>query len=371
MRKLLGLWGLILLLLVPVSSWAKVPAAFRSDIAALGMGGAFVAAGDRAGAMFYNPALLSKVRFDLSIPSLRLEMDTDLVDMLNFVGDNQEKFVKFDSLTYQERQEFLNDVAKYDDLWMATRVSPLLNLVIAHIGVAAYNVTDIKLKVDKGIYTPRVMADVRSDIVYAIGYGGKFPMVDTPGLKLGALVKVINRSESGSIKISAADLGNTEDIIQEALDSLSTPKVGFGLDVGALYKASPVLDVGVVFQDLIAGIEGDWPPINFKVGLAYRPLAAIPLLPLAKSILLAADVEDLFNYEGNSFFNKVHLGAQLKLPFFPFTFRAGINQGYPTLGLGLNLLLIKVDYAYYSQELGDAPGVVRDSNHALQIKVGW
>lgn len=196
-------------------------------------------------------------------------------------------------------------------------------------------------------------------------------MVAVPGLKLGVVWKIISRSETGLIKISAADLGSTGDITEEALDSLSTPKTGFGLDVGALYKLSPMLDVGVVFQDLIADIEGDSPPINFKVGVAYRPMGGIPMFPFSKSLLLAADVEDLFNYGGDSFFNKVHLGAQLKLPFFPFTFRAGINQGYPTFGLGLNLLLIKVDYAYYSQELGDAPGTIRDSNHALQVKVGW
>jgi hypothetical protein len=51
---------------------------------------------------------------------------------------------------------------------------------------------------------------------------------------------------------------------------------------------------------------------------------------------------------------KIHLGTELSLPIIDL--RAGINQGYMTYGIGINLLVFRIDAATYTEELGAYTG---------------
>ena len=56
---------------------------------------------------------------------------------------------------------------------------------------------------------------------------------------------------------------------------------------------------------------------------------------------------------------RTHLGAETKLTRI-FSIRAGLNQGYLTAGLGIDLPVVKVDLATYGEELGGNAGVLED-----------
>ena len=53
--------------------------------------------------------------------------------------------------------------------------------------------------------------------------------------------------------------------------------------------------------------------------------------------------------------------------------RAGLNQGYYTLGVGADLGFLRVDAATYGVELGVYPGQLEDRRYILQIstKLGF
>jgi hypothetical protein len=65
---------------------------------------------------------------------------------------------------------------------------------------------------------------------------------------------------------------------------------------------------------------------------------------------------------------KVHAGAELK--FFKFiALRAGMNQGYLTMGAGIDLILFELDAALFTQEVGSFPGDKARSGISLQAAV--
>ena len=68
---------------------------------------------------------------------------------------------------------------------------------------------------------------------------------------------------------------------------------------------------------------------------------------------------------GETLYTKLHFGAEYKL--FIFIARFGFNQGYPTIGFGLNALPLKFDYAYYTDELGMYAGQNPSSKHMITL----
>jgi hypothetical protein len=59
------------------------------------------------------------------------------------------------------------------------------------------------------------------------------------------------------------------------------------------------------------------------------------------------------------------MGAEYRWWFLRF--RGGASEGYPTFGLGLDIPLLKIDYAYYSRELGRLAGDIREQNHVISL----
>ena len=362
-----------LLLLFPVEdTWSGVDSpVFRPDMKALGMGGAFLAAADNANALIYNPALLSRTGFDLLIPSLRFHLDNDFLDVANFVVDHRDDFALFDTLysghmdssSIEELDEFLEEMTPYENRWGKTRFAPMFSLSLHNFGFGIFNTTDIWIKADRGIYNPRVYGQAISNLVFLTGYAQPIRHNVTVGLT----GKYISRRRSGLIKIAASDLDGTNEVLMPAYDQLKTEDKGCGLDLGVLYTHRPHLNFGFVLHDAIGWIGSEHVRKNLKAGVAYQ-WQAFPLLPFKKSVV-AADIEDLLFTTGDTFFKRIHFGAATS--FLVFGLRAGFNQGYPSVGVGLNLLIFKIDYAYYGEELSPYPGQEAEWYHTLQLAIGW
>lgn len=102
-------------------------------------------------------------------------------------------------------------------------------------------------------------------------------------------------------------------------------------------------------------------PMRLNLGLAYNPdLKGVskvldPSLSLDYKVNLT-DSGELESFERSSdFLSNLSIGADLRLLSF-INLRGGLNQGYLTLGLGVDLLFIEVNAAMYSWELGGEPG---------------
>jgi len=115
----------------------------------------------------------------------------------------------------------------------------------------------------------------------------------------------------------------------------------------------------VTVQDLIGSHDG-WVKPNLIAGIAYQ---------YSKRLLLCADMNDWFNTQGVGFFQKLNMGAEFRLPIL-LDIRAGVHQGYPTFGLGLRLMILKLDYAYFGNEGGILPGQIQEYSHRFGITIG-
>ena len=98
--------------------------------------------------------------------------------------------------------------------------------------------------------------------------------------------------------------------------------------------------------------EGEYlVPMRVNLGAAWHPD-----LGRMKSFIdpvFHADVQDIVGglQEGRSFWTFLHLGAEVELLKL-FELRAGLNQGWFTVGAGLELLVLDVNLAFFTRELG-------------------
>ena len=329
---------------------------------ALGMGNARIAGGFNYNGFVDNPALLSRVRYvRFSIVNIPIGVNDDLVDMSKFIEDNSNNFADFDSLSIQEKQAFLDDIEEYDSKWGRLNVAPMIdvaaNIMGFGVGLAVFNTTDVALKVDKGIYEPRVWGEGRSNIAVVIGMAKPVFML-YPGLTLGMNIKFLERRKASLFQVPASDLGNISDTIKPITDEVKNDtNKHIALDFGALLDLPLIgTEVGATLQSI-----GDGRGASLDLGVAKRMWD--------DRLTLLADYIDFLDNNRENVFSKIHFGAELNA--MPFALRAGISKGYPALGLGLNFQVIDIDAAYYTEELSKGPGGNDEGRYVVQVKVGW
>lgn len=127
---------------------------------------------------------------------------------------------------------------------------------------------------------------------------------------------------------------------------------GIGIDLGVLIKKDENLKFGVSFQNILpegtkikwSGGAEDKIPINFKLGVAYKIKNQNSKI---KNLLLALDLDKTKNKDA-----VFHLGCEYSINE-NVKLRAGSDDGYGALGLGLNLSKYRLDYSYSVHTLGD------------------
>jgi hypothetical protein len=325
---------------------------FRPEIRALGMGGAYIAAGRNGGAFHYNPALLNQSHTDVSLSSM-IGVDQNVSKAFNYVDDNSNKFQNFDNLTQTEETKLFNDLTPFDGEKVKLRFTNTFNIVTHNFGLAVYGVVRAGIGVDKGIFEPRVLADGTADIVVMLGLAKSV----SENTAIGVNIKTINRRSVDDFQVGFT---RVDKVFDDTIDSLKVSDTGFALDIGLLHRLSDRTNFGLVVQDAYGKVGNDKFPMNIKAGLATNPIS---------KLTLALDVVDLLNKDGVSIGNRIFMGGEFRVPLF--SFRGGFYQGYPTLGAGLNIKILKIDYAFYRIENGRRAGLDGRSQHEVQVKLGW
>ena len=155
--------------------------------------------------------------------------------------------------------------------------------------------------------------------------------------------------------------------------------VGFGLavDLGARIDLGRVFSVGVAVRDIstkqkfaqstvsevLAG--GDLPtgtqveyPVypNVTVGASFSPIPE-SLKPII-DVTLIAEIQDPVKViqDKSSAWNLFHIGAETELLGGFLALRAGLNKGWISMGVGLDLLALELNLAVFTEELGPRPG---------------
>jgi len=326
------------------------------SVAAMGMGGSYTAYPRDATMTVTNPALLNRAKFHLTILSFPIGMDNEIFEFVDFVKKHSEDLENYETLSPQEKEELLHDAEPFDDKWYHVNTNAFMGLTVpaANFGAAIYNDMLTGAKIDQGIILPAVGLKGYSDLGIAFAKG--FNFMD---FEAGLGLRFYQRSSFTPIRVSANDIGSMTDILSEGLEELEDKKSGFGIDAGVIRTINDKLDLAVTVQDLIGSHDG-WVKPNLITGIAYQA---------TEELLLCADMNDWFNTQGVGFFQKLNMGAEYRLPLL-LDVRIGIHQGYPTAGVGLRLLILKLDYAYFGKEGGNLPGQIQEYSHRFGITIG-
>ncbi|MBN1686594.1 MAG: hypothetical protein JW852_08050 [Spirochaetales bacterium] len=107
-------------------------------------------------------------------------------------------------------------------------------------------------------------------------------------------------------------------------------------------------------------------PMSAQVGLAFHPR----LGALSKIVdpIVHANFERSFmpGAEDESFWASLHAGAEVSF-LSMLKLRAGINQGYITAGVGLHLLFLDLNVAYFGRELGSFAGSRQNQGITMEL----
>jgi len=325
------------------------------------MGGVGIMSSQGATAFISNPALLSRRNISVSPFSLQLIANKNFSNLFNFVSDYADSLANFDDSSPGLIDSIYTDLNSIDNRWMKLGIPIGGGITATNLGIAYYGVLDFNFKIDKGIYEPRIYMKGLFDNVVTVGYGKGVDFI-YPGLKMGAAVKFITRRETAEQKLGFSDIEGADDLITELRDSLASGKSGFGFDLGALYAINEKLEVGLVVVDLVGNIDdgNDDISTNLKLGVKYDLLSRFSA---------EVNVVDLLNSDETAFFNRVHIGVEASLLILKV--RGGFNQGYPTFGAGLNLGIIRADFAVWTEEQGDFPGFDGETFYGAQFYLGF
>lgn len=172
-------------------------------------------------------------------------------------------------------------------------------------------------------------------------------------------------------------------------DNLDIPlalALGYGVDLGFMYRLGNFLNIGVVYRDIFAPVsmryyngidnflnstERERESIMLASNLSVGLLCNVPTpqsWPFISSLKLMADYSDILRllepFSRNPVLN-VQLGTELVL-LDVVALRAGIHEGYLAAGIGLDLTYFQIDFAMYGSEQGFEPG----ARPALNLELG-
>lgn len=331
------------------------------DARSIGMGDTKIAAG-RGGIDFVsNPALLATVKWvSLSAPLLPIYISRDIVDIGEFVSDNQENFENFADLTSEQRDQFLKDIEPFDAKWSRLYLSPMVSVATTFfgtkIGAAVYSCDDIAFKIDRGVFEPSVWGEGVANTVAVVGLARTVPLI--PLMKVGVNVKYIDHRTAPLFRIGASEMGDASELLDAVADSvMENSTTHMAADFGVLVNIPLIgADVGASLRNL------GYPEYSsVDIGIAKRILA--------NRLLLTADYIDALDRNEENALNKLHFGTEFNLTLIKL--RAGLNAGYPSLGVGLNIGIAQVDAAYYTEELSNVPGGNGEERLLAQVRVGF
>ncbi|MBK8870017.1 MAG: hypothetical protein IPN19_02945 [Elusimicrobia bacterium] len=398
MKKLIPLCCLV------ASLSAAEPSAMIRGTRALGMGDALTAIADDQNVFFYNPAgTVQRTGSLVNFADVSVTASKDAIEFYKFVKDNENQLKNFDDLEQGEQVSLIDEInSKMVGLTptfgiTAPNISFLSGPLLGgfHWGAGLFGQVSGQMGFNPAsqLVIPDMYYDINADVIPTVNAAFKIkrlPLI--PGtVGLGGNLKYIRRGQINDDRVSVL-----------ALDKYEAPPAqmgrGIGIDAGVLYQpttrwnfALSVFDVRgtTIKYDALDG-EKNYPAKparteeikeKWNMGVAWTPghigLSSFGI-PLRDRLVLAADVRDFANKESKIFADggladtagtHFHLGAEYRWSFLRL--RTGANQGYFTGGVGIDWPILKLDYAYYADELSPFAGVSRHPAHRISMTLGF
>jgi len=332
----------------------------------LGLGGAFTGVSDDENALFYNPAGLNRIkesRIAIFNPMVVIGSDTmGAIESIRSMTDDN----IITSLDDQIGKDLSFNVLGLMPFWTKK------NFAVAMILPSVQNHTTIRRNI-----VPEFIEEIILDAGILVGISKGF--LENEKLSLGTNMKLMFRG-SGSTVIDATDLYSGEKL---SLSDMVQYGVGFDFDLGAMYTFDKMLfftpTVGMSINNLLAssypfqfGNNDEIGDIGNRMKLkrtfSFGSKFELPNYERYKITrwIFVFDINDIGLPGG--FFKKVHTGTEVW--FFDFVAgRLGINQGYITFGVTLDIPYFQIDFFTYAEELGRNVGSKAGRSYGFQVTV--
>ena len=341
---------------------AVEPDFVRESVRARGMGNAFTASVNDEMVLFYNPAGLRSVNYNIY----------QLVGFNTTVNENTTKLGKssggFSTLGDIAGKNIHNEI----DLGLLSHVN-------SRFGWSLFGNSYTDLQVRNPIFP---YFQTKLFLQYGLALGMAWSFMDYQ-LDVGLGGKLVTRKGIDK-KFHVAD----EEII-ELIEERKTTKF---MKLLRTSETSLAPDLGIIYH--FDGVENMDPKVAFSIqnigGLDFKKAGAIPMtMNVGVSteselngfdIILSADYRDLADSQelvskGNYMSERnVKLGAELGWNrlfngHHLISFRVGRNGPYNSVGWSANLFGLKIDFAKYSQEIGGYAGELEDKRTSIQFSL--
>ncbi len=368
---------ILMALITAVSSGliAAEPAFVISSIRQKAMGGAGVAIVKDESAVYVNPAAISEIGFKFNLLRIRADLNQDAID-------------KFSDLTTLS-SSFGSDKDQTEQLTKINSLIParfgvnlagmgpsfgLFGFFIAG-GAEAHAIAELVRPT-----SPTLKASILADGQYGIGHDFQVNLFGQD-MMVGGAVKTVMRyrtydASDGGLEFSMGtgkllDAMNSGDGQGVEFDTATGSGVGF--DLGFKSKMATFLgdtSAAVVFNNIGTTITGTKTVSgNESVFSATIPMTTTLGLGFSQDLFLLGSTSFAVDYKiqpDSTLFKSVYMGFEKTL--WLFTLRGGLYQGYPTVGLGMDLLWIfHGNYAYYTEETGGEAGSAPLSYHLVEL----
>lgn len=342
-----SLTAFYLLLFLGASAHALEVTETYGNVRSLSMGGIYMSIVNNSDSLFYNPAALARVEgFRLRV--INLEAGLNGVDVYNEFKD-----IKLDS------------PSSYNELYgkhIWIRAGGKTGFAIPYFGIGAFTDNHAQLELHNPAF-PQFSTEFTSD--YGFVVGGAVPI--GPGSFAGMSLKKIYRwGGSKEIDLGTIAGGNLNDIAKQFEDK----GTGYGVDLSAMTTLpvpfSPTIsvawqDVGSTAFTQTAGSQAP-PRIHDNLSVGVSTLMDLPGLDWTTGFEYRHITESEYTLA-----HKLHLGTEISLPMIDL--RAGLNQGYATYGVGLNVLFFSLDIASYTEERGAYAGQTPENRIQLGLSM--
>ncbi len=311
---------------------------FSRPIRAQGMGGVYLPFVEPVDAVLWNPAVLAD-NSGLAYEIANLGLGANGLATYNVIN------------TYSKCGSALSC---YDPLygvpiWIG--LNGKTSLAVGNFGATLFTFTSLNTALHNPAF-PELDTTFNKDDGALVGMGFHVARMTSVGLTLKQI-----RRWGGTQAIGVSTLTGGALSVSTLQNNFNSKGTGYGFDVGGETKIPGLIstifsahwqDVGStsfvqtaggpppdrIHDNLSLGIGTEFviPGLSFRSGVEYRNVTL----------------------QGEQIGKKIHLGAELGLPFVDL--RAGLNQGYTTYGVGVDVLFFRIDAATYTEELGVYPG---------------
>ncbi|HVK61938.1 MAG TPA: hypothetical protein VM432_10325 [Bdellovibrionales bacterium] len=320
-----------------------------TSVRALGMGNAYAAVVEDADSLFYNPAgLADNSAFQWTIADPRIGINgLETVDTVMDIRENTDDLINAIDGLYGKR------------IWAGGGGKTAI--LLPNFAFAAYASSDV------GLYAQNPAAttlNLNYFFDYGFAMGAGFSLI--PKIwKMGFAARRVNRTGT-TLPVGPSVLATLDTDALE--DELRRRGVGYGLDYGTTFSVPGPISPSLSFVYKNIGYttftheEGAGAPPRIDPEFDFG--AAIKIDALIASITPSFEYKHITRTDVQQG-KKIHLGLEVDLMLLAL--RAGLNQGYYTAGVGLDIGPLRIDAATYGVELGEYPGQQEDRRYVAQI----